>query len=482
MLVNTHELKGDSPLVSRKRQDSYAYSGNVFIIGGDVGFVKALTHFIEGFGHTVLTCNSPEGILSCSRQLDCDVFLLDLSFEGGSSINFVSFIRQRFPNSRLILIYEIEQIEMAVEGVKQGAYFYIPKKCNPSDIAELVHKAILDRQRERFLESNFESILFEELAGNNPQMRRLVEIIRKVAPTDSTVLILGESGVGKEVVAQVLHRLSPRRDKPFIAINCAALPETLLESELFGHVQGAFTGAEKDKRGLFAEADGGTIFLDEIGDMSLSTQAKLLRVLQNGEVRPVGSNTIQKVNVRVISATNKDLLKAVEEKTFREDLYYRLNVIQIRVPPLRDRKEALPALIQHFVSRYNHRFGRNIQGVEDSAMAFLRAYDYPGNVRELESIIAHAVIMAEGAYITIKDLPEYIIERQSNLLALPSHDDGSDGILTLAEVEAKHIKKVLERFNYNQTEAARALGISRSTLWRKMKEYNIIVSARNQGK
>jgi len=473
IVLNKFTLREDSPLVAKDVTQSYAYKGNVFIIGNDAEFVKAVAHFIEGFGHAVLMCDSPEGILSCSRQLDCDVFLLDLSMKARSSINFVSFIRQRFPNSKLILIYEIDQIDMALEGVKQGAYFYIPKKCNPSDIAELVHKAIIDKHRERLFESSFESILFEELAGNNPRMRRVVEIIRKVAPTDSTVLILGESGVGKEVVAQILHRLSPRRDKPFIAINCAALPETLLESELFGHVQGAFTGAEKDKRGLFAEADGGTIFLDEIGDMSLSTQAKLLRVLQNGEIRPVGSNNIQKVNVRIISATNKDLLKAVEEKTFREDLYYRLNVIQICIPPLRDRKEALPALIQHFISRYNHRFGKNIQGVDDSAMMVLRAYNYPGNVRELESIVAHAVIMADGNYISRKDLPEYVLTHQSNLLALPSND--TDGILSLAELEARHIKKVLEKFNYNQTETAKALGISRSTLWRKIKQYKIAV-------
>lgn len=473
IILNTPVISEDVPLVSKKAHQRYSYRGNVFLIGNDLDFVKTLTRFIEGLGHTVLTCDSPEGILSCSRQIDCDVFLLDLSIAQRSNISFVSFIRQKFPYSRLILIFEIHQLDLALEGVKQGAYFYIPKSCNPSDIAELVHKTILDKYKERVYESSFESVLFEELAGNNPQMRRVVEIIRKVAPTDSTVLIIGESGVGKEVVAQILHRLSPRKDKPFIAINCAALPETLLESELFGHVQGAFTGAERDKRGLFAEADGGTIFLDEIGDMSLSTQAKLLRVLQNGEIRPVGSNTIQKVNVRIISATNKDLLKAVEEKTFREDLYYRLNVVQIRVPPLRDRKEALPALIQHFISRYNHRFGKNIQGVEDSAMSVLRAYHYPGNVRELESIIAHAVIMADDNYITRKDLPEYVLEHQTNLLALPSEE--SDGILSLAELEARHIRKMLEKFNFNQSETAKALGISRSTLWRKIKQYNIVL-------
>ncbi|HOQ31298.1 MAG TPA: sigma-54 dependent transcriptional regulator [Candidatus Hydrogenedens sp.] len=445
--------------------------GTVFIIGSDVDYLTTVSRFIEGTGHSVILCNSMEQILTCSRRTVCDVILLDLTIEYKGNINLVSFLRQKFPSVKLILLYNMEQIEQALEGIRMGAYFYIPKKCDPTDIAVMVHRAILEHRREQLQEAGFEQILFEELSGNNTQMRRVVEIIRKVAPTDSTVLILGESGVGKEVVAQILHRLSSRRDKPFIAINCAALPENLLESELFGHVQGAFTGAEKDKRGLFAEADGGTVFLDEIGDMALSTQAKLLRVLQNGEIRPVGSNTIQKVNVRILSATNKNLQEEVEKRRFRDDLFYRLNVIQIRIPPLRERIDALPTLIQHFISRYNQKFGKNVQGIDNSALAMLRTYPFPGNVRELESIIAHAVIMAEEPIIHIYDLPENIQQGRFKILALPNEQD--NGLLPLAEIEANHIQKVLEKVNHNQTEAARILGISRSTLWRKMKEYKI---------
>jgi len=454
----------EKPTHSRKQ-------GTVLIIGPDSYYLQAVVKFIEGWGHSIFTCTTSEEILSYSHRTVYDVLLLDLSIEYKGNINLVSFLKQKFPSSKLILLYEMEQIDKALEGIRLGAYFYVPKKSDPSDVASLVHKAILERHRELVQESGFEQTLFEELSGNNPQMRKVVEIIRKVAPTDSTVLIMGESGVGKEVVAQILHRLSPRQDKPFIAINCSALPESLLESELFGHVQGAFTGAERDKRGLFAEADGGTVFLDEIGDMSLSNQAKLLRVLQNGEIRAVGSNTTQRINVRVISATNKNLQDAVENRTFRDDLFYRLNVIQIRIPPLRERIDALPTLIQHFIVRYNHQFGKNIQEIDSTALAVLRSYPYPGNVRELESIIAHAVIMAEDSMIHLQDLPENVQQEKLRILALPNEKD--NGLLPLAEVEASHIRHVLEKVNYNQSEAAKILGISRSTLWRKMREYNI---------
>ncbi len=463
-IINLKLHKSNEPPLSRER-------GTVFVIGSDIDYLNTVSHFIEGMGHSIISCSSTEQILTCSRRTVCDVILLDLSIDYKGNINLVSFLRQKFPSVKLILLYNMEQIEQALEGIRMGAYFYMPKNCDPSDIAIMVHRAVLEHRREQVQEAGFEQILFEELSGNNTQMRRVVEIIRKVAPTDSTVLILGESGVGKEVVAQILHRLSPRRDKPFIAINCAALPENLLESELFGHVQGAFTGAEKDKRGLFAEADGGTIFLDEIGDMSLSTQAKLLRVLQNGEIRPVGSNITEKVNVRILSATNKNLQEEVKKHTFRDDLFYRLNVIQVRIPPLRERIEALPQLIQHFISRYNQKFGKNIQGMDNSALAVLRTYPFPGNVRELESIIAHAVIMSEESIIHLHDLPENIQQGRFKVLALPNEQD--NGLLPLAEVEATHIQKVLEKVNHNQTEAAKILGISRSTLWRKMKEYNI---------
>ncbi len=302
-------------------------------------------------------------------------------------------------------------------------------------------------------------------------MQRVVELIHKVSPTDSTVLLLGESGTGKEVVANTIHRLSRRKDMPFVAVNCAALPEALLESELFGHVQGAFTGADRDKAGLFEEAEGGTIFLDEIGDMSPITQAKLLRVLQNGEIRRVGSTMAQRVNVRIVAATNRDLVEAVARNAFREDLYFRLNVVQIRIPPLRERMEALPVLISHFLARSNTRFGKQVRGLDDHAMSLLRHYEFPGNVRELESLIAHAVIMADGELIRARDLPEPVQFGVKPRLALPY--TAESGIVPLAEAEEQHIRNALEKLNGNQSLAAKKLGISRSTLWRKMREYGM---------
>ncbi|MCH7909732.1 MAG: sigma 54-interacting transcriptional regulator [Candidatus Hydrogenedentes bacterium] len=293
----------------------------------------------------------------------------------------------------------------------------------------------------------------------------------KVAPTDSTVLLLGESGTGKEVMANTIHRLSPRRDQAFVAINCAALPEQLLESELFGHVKGAFTSAESDKVGLFEEADNGTIFLDEIGDLPLAAQAKLLRVLQNGEIRRVGDAQTRHVDVRILAATNRNLVEAVANNQFREDVYFRLNVIQILIPPLRERRDAIPALVREFLRRYSARFHRNVHTIDEHAWSLLQHYRYPGNIRELESTVAHAVILADGDTIHVENLPDSIRFGDGASLALPHYDSGQ--IPTLVDMEKDLIRTALEKLNGNQTEVAKKLGVSRSTLWRKMKEYGL---------
>jgi len=403
------------------------------------------------------------------------VVVLDTDLGDAGDVDLVTFIRRRLPDARIILLFDIARIERAIQGIRRGAFFYLPKSCNPSDIALVVAKAFRSLDAEsvaRIYEDDF----LEQLAGGSPVMRRVIDQIVKVAPTTSTVLLVGESGTGKELLAHTVHRLSPRKDMPFIAINCAALPETLLESEMFGHVKGAFTGAESDKKGLFEEADGGTIFLDEIGDMSLITQAKLLRVLQNGEIRRVGSAIPKKVDVRVVAATNRDLEKAVEENKFREDLYFRLNVIQIRVPPLRERMEALPSLVRYFVNRFNLQYGKSVKEIDEQAQAMLRSYSYPGNIRELESIIAHAVIMCDGYVIRPQDLPESMRSRLVSRPALPDYT--ADNVPSMNEMEERLIRMAMERFNGNQTEVARKLGISRSTLWRKLREYGIDATSR----
>jgi DNA-binding NtrC family response regulator len=429
-----------------------------------------LERFVERPGLAIERCHDMAGLLRAVSRREMTVIVLDLTLSKEADINLVSFVQQRNPSTRMVLLFEMEDLEKALEGIRHGAFFYLPRSSPPSDVALAVQKALDNRQAELHLD-DYEQSVFEELVGRTDAMRRVVELIRKVAPTDSTVLLLGESGTGKEVVAQTLHRLSPRRDKAFVAVNCAALTQTLLESELFGHVRGAFTGADTDKMGLFEAADGGTLFLDEVGDMEPITQAKVLRVLQNGEIRPVGDPVTRKVNVRVIAATNRDLLEAVQSLAFREDLYYRLNVIQIRIPPLRERMDALPALVNHFLALYNGRHNKNVRGVDTTAARYLQQYEYPGNVRELESIMAHAVIMADGEWITSVDLPEYMRQGITARPALAYQK--RETLLSLAEMEEQHIRHALEVLKGNQSQAARKLGISRSTLWRKMREYNI---------
>ena len=447
----------------------------VLIASAEQDFAATLQHFLGYTGFHIERCADAASVLRMAGLRPFDVIVLDLALldtesQAHADVGLVSFIRQKTPQTRVILLFELDQMERALEGLRQGAFFYLPRNSAPSDVGMIVEKAVRAAVAEATVDI-FEQTLFEEFAGRSAAMQRAVMLVRKVAPTDSTVLLLGESGSGKEVVANALHRLSRRKEKPFVAINCAALPDALLESEMFGHVKGAFTGADRDKRGLFEEADGGTIFLDEIGDMALVTQAKLLRVLQSGEIRRVGSSTPTIVDVRVIAATNRDLIDAVQKHTFREDLYFRLNVIQIRIPPLRERMDALPALIQHFLQRSNARFEKQVQGFDDAAMALLHAHDFPGNVRELESLVAHAVIMADGPLITPVDLPDSVRHGHLNRLALPF--EPTNDIPLMATVEENAIRHALDRLEGNQSLAAKRLGISRSTLWRKMNEFGI---------
>ncbi len=448
--------------------------GSVLVACRDTAFGATVARFLEADGCETERCHDAAGVLRFISRKRFDVLVLDLALDEEVDMDLVSFARRGSPETQIILLFDIPKLERALEGIRRGAFFYLPLAVQPTDVALVVGKALQKTANDSTL-SEYEQNLFEEMAGGGPAMRRVVEMIVKVSPTDSTVLLLGESGTGKEILANAVHRLSPRRDRPFVAINCAALPENLLESEMFGHIKGAFTGAEMDKRGFFEEADGGSIFLDEVGDMAPSIQAKLLRVLQSGEVRAVGSNTSRRVDVRVIAATNQDLVEAVREHKFREDLYFRLAVIQIRIPALRDRADALPNLISHFLRRFNARFGKSVQRVDDSAIMLLRQYPYPGNVRELENIIAHAVILCDGDTIRAEDLPESVRQGAPARLALPERL--SERTPTLQEMEERLIRATLEAVRGNQTEAAKRLGISRSTLWRKVREYGIATGA-----
>jgi DNA-binding NtrC family response regulator len=448
----------------------HQHPGAVLVACAEIDYGNTVASFVGG-GRTIpQRCHDAAGVLRLVSRNDFDAIILDLDLNQDSDVDLVSFVREQNPSARLILLFDVHRLEQALDGIRQGAFFYLPKSSPPSDVALVVSKA---RQLQSIANTadRYEQGMVEELAGNSPAMQRVIRLLQKVAPTDGTVLLLGESGTGKEVLANAVHRLSGRKDKPFVAINCAALPEALLESEMFGHVKGAFTGANQDKIGLFEEANGGTIFLDEIGDMAPVTQAKLLRVLQNGEIRRVGASVSTRVNVRIVAATNRDLVLAVEENRFREDLYFRLNVVQIRIPPLRERMEALPSLIQHFIKLANSRYEKQVAGMDDHTRSLLAHYEFPGNVRELETIIAHAVIMADGPLIRAVDLPEQVQFGVKPRLRLPHNAERS--VLTLVELERNHIQTTLESLKGNQTKAAKLLGISRSTLWRKIKEYGL---------
>jgi DNA-binding NtrC family response regulator len=434
-----------------------------------------------------MTALNQEETLRLLPLRNFEVVILDTEILREGDLDLISYVKQAQPLCEILLMTQIEDIEAAVKALRRGAYMYFVK---PVDIADLVYgvESALKNLERSMAFREYERSAFIEMMGDSPAIRKMITLATKVAPTDSTVLLLGESGTGKEIIAEYIHRMSNRYDKPFLAINCSALPETLLESELFGYVRGAFTGATSDRKGLLEAGNNGTIFLDEVGDMPLLTQVKLLRVLENREVRRLGENKIVKVNVRLIAATNQDLAAAIQEKRFREDLFFRLNVIQIKIPPLRERMDSLPSLMRYFIAKFNRRFNRSIREIDRQAQFVLANYEYPGNVRELENIIEHAVIMADDDVIRANSLPDYLQTLRKPMLALPkgieealaaaAHEAqaAEPGFVTLAEMEKRLITETLIKCEGNQTLAAEKLGISRSTLWRKMKEYNIRAS------
>jgi DNA-binding NtrC family response regulator len=435
-------------------------------------------------GHDATTAITQEEILKFLSLRNYEVVILDVDILREGDFDLISFIKQAQPLSEILLVTRIDEIETAVKALRRGAYMYFVKPVDPTDLLYGIDSALKNLERSMVFRE-YERSAFIEMMGDSPEIRKMIKLATKVAPTDSTVLLLGESGTGKEIIAEYIHRMSNRYDKSFLAINCSALPETLLESELFGYVRGAFTGATGDRKGLFEEGNNGTIFLDEVGDMPLLTQVKLLRVLENREVRRLGENKIIKVNVRILAATNQDLVQAMREKRFRDDLFFRLNVIQIKIPPLRERMDSLPSLVRYFISKFNRRFNRNIREIDRQAQFILANYPYPGNVRELENIIEHAVIMADDDVIRASNLPDYLQVVHKPMLALPSKleeavasaaheaEPAEPKFITLSEMERQLITETLIKCEGNQTLAAEKLGISRSTLWRKMKEYEI---------
>jgi DNA-binding NtrC family response regulator len=379
-------------------------------------------------------------------------------------------IRHVKPDATVIIMTAYASVETAVQALKQGAYDYITKPFDPDDLEHLVRNAVerqrLQRENEALRTSLKEVSHFPDILGDSTPMRRVKELIETVAPTEATVLILGESGTGKELVAKAIHAASLRRFMPLVTVNCGALPEGLLESELFGHERGAFTGAQYRRKGKFELADGGSLFLDEIADISLKTQTDLLRVLEEKQICRVGGSRMIPVDFRVIAATNKDLSAMVADKSFREDLYYRVNVFQIPLPPLRERMEDLPVLADHFVGRAAQRVGKSVRLISRPALELLQNHPWPGNVRELQNAIERALVVTKGEELQASDFSLEVRENKDD-------KEADRSTIPLSEVEKRHIESALHEHRWNISQCARLLGIDRATLYNKIKRYGL---------
>jgi len=444
----------------------------ILIVDDDDIARKNFTRILQREGFDVSTAETGSSALERLAQRSCDVVMTDLVMEDVNGLELLSRIKNQFPETEVILITGYASIPTAIEAIKKGAYHYIEKPVRPAEMVHLARQAVeKKRLREQIvkLEARIKGDLEEPiLIGQSRQMVEAIKLMKQIAKVDCNVLITGESGTGKELAASMIHYHSPRRNRRFLAINCGGFAEELLANELFGHEKDAFTGASSARAGLLETASGGTLLLDEIGDMPPSMQVKLLRAIQEQELIRVGGNRPIPIDVRVISATNQDLKKAVNAGLFRQDLYYRLNVVTIDMPPLRDRKADIPLLAHFFLRRFARQFHREITGLSEETMAVLQGYYFPGNVRELENIIEHAVAMARDDTISVKDLPSDFSE-----IGVFSFEKPNSQVMPLREMERKYIEWVLRRVGRNKTQASRLLGIDRSSLWRHLKNSEI---------
>ena len=444
----------------------------ILLIDDDDSLRRVMEFSLTEAGHTVQTAASGEDGLRLFEKGNFDAVITDITMPGMSGMEVLAKVRQRVPTIPVIIITAYGTIESAVEAMKQGAFDYITKPFNRDELRLTLEKAIkmrrLEKENVELRAEVTDRYSFESIICSSEKMKEVLDLAGRVAASDASLLITGESGTGKELLAKGVHFNSRRANGPFVAVNCAAIPEALIESELFGHVKGSFTGAVRDKEGKFELADGGTLFLDEIGDLRIDLQAKILRALQEREVDRIGGGKPVSVDVRVIAATNKDIERAVKDGAFREDLYYRLNVITLFIPPLRERKEDIPLLAAHFLKKFNA--DADVR-MEASALSVLTAYGWPGNVRELENVIERASVLKRGLLITREELPEKLKKEKMGVenLILNIPEQG----ISLEELEKKLIIKALEKHKGNQTRAAEFLGITRPTLLYRMEKYRL---------
>jgi DNA-binding NtrC family response regulator len=443
---------------------------NVLVVDDEKNIREGLGKTLQLDGYNVFLAADGDDAYQQIKAKEIDLVIADLKMPKLSGEKLLTMIVAEYPTIPVIILTGHGTIESAVMAMRNGAYDFLTKPINLDRFSLLVKRALSNRElvlQHRALQDELEKRKqFPNIIGRSAQMKKIFQVVNQVAPTKASVLITGESGVGKELIADAIHYNSPRSNKRFIKVHCAALSETLLESELFGHERGAFTGAIGTKKGRFELADGGTIFLDEIGEINQNIQIKILRVLQEKSFERVGGEETLKVDIRLISATNKDLMEEIKNGNFREDLYYRLNVVNVEIPPLRERKEDISLLIAAFIKEFARENGKNIEGINPKAKSSLYNYSWPGNVRELRNCIESAVVMCEGNIITMGDLPSYIQADSDNYIKL------SMGI-TLAAAEKEIIRNTLNFQKGNKTKTAELLGIGRKTLHRKLKEYNL---------
>ena len=508
---------------------------NILIADFDRKFVEELQRNWSIAGTNLLVCSDEKTLMPLIKKTSIDLAFIEVPFLMLDNMDLISYLKERQPGIEIFVLCDDRNWQGAASAITRGATSFLKKPITLSLLENTANK-IQAQQQNKSNTQLMESQVLDSLLGDTPEMRKILKTVYKVAPTNSTLLITGESGSGKEFLANVVHRYSKRANEPFVPVNCGAIPENLVESELFGSKKGSYTGSTADKKGLFESANGGTLFLDEVGELSPATQVKLLRFLQSHEIRRVGETEARYLDIRIIAATNRDLQQAMHEGRFREDLYYRLNTFHLQLPPLRERKPVIPNLIRYFILKNKEAQGKEIHDLEPAALYALTKYPYPGNIRELENIMEHAIVLSEGGIIKLEDLPEYVqVEAREKTVAIPHiKDAGSykesasepisdiveeveddeksaenpigtpihfepisgktdnagllthnptkylthnpepdEEILSLDEMERRHILHALSICKGNKTEVCKKLGISRATLWRKLKELKI---------
>jgi DNA-binding NtrC family response regulator len=442
----------------------------IAVIDDEITVCRRLKQALEKDGYEVDAFQKGEAFWRRMVQEPFNIIFLDLKLPDVNGMDVLSQIKKRYDNVEVIIITGYGSIDSAISAIKIGAYHYVTKPFKLDEIRLLTRgareKIGLREENQRLRQALDGEDILKGFVGTSPAMQEIFTMIKKVAIVNCNILLQGESGTGKELVARSIHRLSPRKNRPFISFNCGGFTEELICNELFGHEKGAFTGASVTKIGLIESADGGTLFLDEIGEMPLSMQVKVLHVIQEKQILRLGGTAPVNLDIRLIAASNKDIKKATTEGSFREDLFYRLNVVTLRIPRLCERKDDIPMLVSHFIEKYSRPFEKKIRGISSDTLEILMHYNYPGNVRELENIIQRSVALAETEVIRIGDLPQDLQKLEFNTFE-------GEGLLALEEVEKHHIAKVLNKTGYNKNLSSKILNLPRTTLWRKMKKYGL---------